>query len=1013
MRPWIPIVLSLALGCGPGELTEPDNDWTPNDDGDLDGDGLSNLEEAQVGTDPKDSDSDDDGLSDGREVNELGTNPLSDDTDGDGITDDLEADRLCTDPLLPDTDGDDLGDQREVNGDTDPCDEDSDDDGLNDGEEIETYLTEPNNPDTDGDGLLDGEEINTWKTDPKNTDSDRDGLLDGDEADSLCTDPANADTDGDTLEDGSESEANPYVTDPCKADTDGDTLLDNEEIEIYDTNPELTDSDNDNIDDNVEVDSCTSPILQDTDEDGLNDGVELTPEIDTDPCKLDTDEDGLNDGDEVLTWQTDPNKTDTDGDTLTDGDEVNTHKTNPAKADTDGDLLNDFDELFKWDTNPNNDDSDGEGLNDYDEVITHKTNPRERDTDDDRLDDKDEVDRGLDPNKQDTDGDRLLDGDEVLDYGTKADNQDSDGDGLTDGEEILDFVPPLQPLNPDFDNDGLNDGDEVNVHFTDVRDPDTDDDQLNDGYEVNTDASVGNIYVTDPKKRDTDDGGTIDGQEVLVDSTDPLDGADDVCKLVNVDVTDPTYTPPAPNFDPAWIGVSVEYVNGTNGVTDLIEDLNNDGVRDANEEASAKLTITLLGPEFDTASGCTVEYDMDFNHVTTVDASTWTSNGGTLFEAFTVTPVGGITDCPSLDSTVYGNADIREVLDDIAYGVAIGELGDWANLLETQLPQDGEDWATDYEPFVYGLFVSYDDATANFRGWGYNHDAFCSEVELDAAGERVPQNTVATAPLQDGLRSTTLRFVDPFSEITGIECDLADVTTGVTNWAPDAAAATYAGKTALSMRIAIDAAVTPGGEITDYYWDSDDDGTPEEFGGTLEFQLFEDDPATGDAVYQCSVFYDISDATPIDDPNNTLIIADINGNQAGPLINAWEFTLGDDAESDCEKVPVPDFGTDNIVTYWSGQTMRYGIGFLGDLANQGPTVYGADWDLVQPQVHAEYFTLPYYPTDGVMFEISYGISQNVNDCMVLDPGLTLVPPSGIAGTSSLLGSDAGYSLILF
>ena len=41
---------------------------------DVDGDGLSNFEEAELGTDPLDIDSDDDGFTDGSEV-EVGTDP--------------------------------------------------------------------------------------------------------------------------------------------------------------------------------------------------------------------------------------------------------------------------------------------------------------------------------------------------------------------------------------------------------------------------------------------------------------------------------------------------------------------------------------------------------------------------------------------------------------------------------------------------------------------------------------------------------------------------------------------------------------------------------------------------------------------------------------------------------------------------------------------------------------------------------------------------------------------------
>ena len=63
---------------------------------DSDGDGLSDDEELQLGTNPYNSDTDGDGLSDFYEVNN-GTNPLLYDTDGDGYSDGYEVD-AGTDP---------------------------------------------------------------------------------------------------------------------------------------------------------------------------------------------------------------------------------------------------------------------------------------------------------------------------------------------------------------------------------------------------------------------------------------------------------------------------------------------------------------------------------------------------------------------------------------------------------------------------------------------------------------------------------------------------------------------------------------------------------------------------------------------------------------------------------------------------------------------------------------------------------------------------------------------------
>lgn len=102
---------------------------------DSDGDGVTDVEEALMGTDPNVADSDDDGIDDGDEI-ALGTDPLNLDTDGDGLYDGGEL-VYGADPLNPDSDGD----------------------GLLDGDEVYVYGTDPTLVDTDGDGIDDFTEV--------------------------------------------------------------------------------------------------------------------------------------------------------------------------------------------------------------------------------------------------------------------------------------------------------------------------------------------------------------------------------------------------------------------------------------------------------------------------------------------------------------------------------------------------------------------------------------------------------------------------------------------------------------------------------------------------------------------------------------------------------------------------------------------------------------------------------------------------------------------------------------
>ncbi len=126
---------------------------------DTDGDGLNDIEEAELGTDPNDPDTDGDGLTDGDEVGAqsdgYGTDPTLFDTDDDGASDGDEI-AAGTDPTDPNS----------VPGDDEPApDTDIDSDGLTDGEEILEYDTDALKVDTDFDGYNDGVEIEAG-TDP-------------------------------------------------------------------------------------------------------------------------------------------------------------------------------------------------------------------------------------------------------------------------------------------------------------------------------------------------------------------------------------------------------------------------------------------------------------------------------------------------------------------------------------------------------------------------------------------------------------------------------------------------------------------------------------------------------------------------------------------------------------------------------------------------------------------------------------------------------------------------------
>jgi transglutaminase-like putative cysteine protease len=557
-------------GDGPGEADplNPDTDggglpdgtenWIgnnpldPADDtktGDTDNDGLSDIQEAILGTNITDFDTDDDGLLDGAEVYEHLTDPNNPDSDSDGISDGEElhlgADGYITNPLDSDTDNDSLEDGMEIDElGTDPTNIDTDDDGLNDGFEIYNDFnltkeglqnTDPLNPDTDDGGVYDGTEYYNG-LDPTNStddillrDTDNDMLTDEKELE-LGTNVTNPDTDGDNLMDG--KEVLTHDTNPLDKDSDDDGLFDGEEVvtgaDGYVTDPNNNDTDSDSLNDSYEVSiSMTNPTKSDTDDDSLSDALEIdgTDGIATNPNKWDTDSDLLPDG-----WR------DTNGNGIIDLGEYEDRnlngrletgswnggdgpgETDPTKADTDGGGALDSDEIFAQvshnplDSTDDADiiDTDRDGLTDLEEdknsngvVDPGETDPKKADTDDDGIGDKEELIPGSDG------------------YITDPLNPDSDNDTIFDGEEVKPGNDGYitNPLNNDTDNDTLTDPSEIFIHDTDPTKNDTDGDGLLDNIEVGKggrSSTIGSYSArasggTDPSDSDSDDDGLPDG----------------------------------------------------------------------------------------------------------------------------------------------------------------------------------------------------------------------------------------------------------------------------------------------------------------------------------------------------------------------------------------------------------------------------------------------------------------------------------------------------------------------
>ena len=523
---------------------------------DSDQDGLTDGAEVNVhGTQPLDADTDDDGVSDGFEVAN-GLDPLdpSDggtDDDGDGLSN-VEEGNLGTDPTKPDTDGDGLTDSAEVRTHTtNPLVRDTDGDGLTDGEEVNVHHTQPKVADTDRGGQTDGNEVGEG-TNPLFADDDSfpipltyqlidaggfrwtlqqdgasfSGSSSGSFGPALQLEVDGADfpsfTSAALMRDERTLAFGPWTTggglevrrkvfvpsgdafvryleilrNPTTAAVTAAVVL---RHEVDGQSLVMASSDGDRwataADDWVVLDdsqAAVNPPVAFVHADSLEPlrpsavqklGQQMIVRFDvTVPA-----------GQRVILLHFGAQRTTRE----------QAAAAAAALADLQGvaeagltsaerrEIRNFFARL----------DTDDDKLADEEET-TLGTNPADADSDDDGFADGFEVANGMDPKvandpAADSDGDGVSDGQE-RDRGTDLRAADTDGDGLTDGVEI---AAGTDPLRADTDGDGLGDGAEIDTHGT------------------------------DPRLSDSDGGGRGDGAEVQFDGTDPRDPADEELPL--------------------------------------------------------------------------------------------------------------------------------------------------------------------------------------------------------------------------------------------------------------------------------------------------------------------------------------------------------------------------------------------------------------------------------------------------------------------------------------------------
>ena len=570
-------------GCGNNSDPDDDNDGMPDifesffslnvlvDDaaGDADGDGVSNLEEYTLGTNPtvinSDTiDTDGDGVLDVTDnclsIVNVDQADLDSDSIGDLCDDDKDGDNVTNaSDAFPedvnesaDLDGDDIGDN---------ADTDDDDDGMTDAFEV-LYEFDPRDSsdasgDPDSDGLTNSEEF-TLQTNPlvhnnpqDTTDSDADGAFDF--ADN-CPSVANADQ-ADLDSDG--------VGDVCDTDRDNDNVL-NDADAYPDDASETADFDGDDIGDNADTDD---------DNDGMSDAFELAYSLnpyDASDKDADSDSDGLSNLQEF------------------------TAGTNPQVVNTD------------------TIDTDVDGVVDVSDNCVNNANLDQSDIDSDSIGDVCDTDR---------DGDNVLNAADVYpDDASESSNNDGDSlgdnadidddnDGMSDAFEGLYGLDPLDASDKDLDpdSDGLTNLQEFglgsNPTISNTVTSTTDSDSDGEFDQVDNCPSVANSDQAD-----------LDGDSV----GDACDNDRDNDSVPNSSDLFPDDNSESYDFDVDGVGDNTDTDDDNDGMTDEFEILYNlnplnaaDATGDSDSDGVSNLQEFTDGTNPNIVNGSTIDTDDD------------------------------------------------------------------------------------------------------------------------------------------------------------------------------------------------------------------------------------------------------------------------------------------------------------------------------------------------------------------------------------------------------------------
>jgi hypothetical protein len=300
-----------------------------------------------------------------------------------------------------------------------------------------------------------------------------------------------------------------------------------------------------------------------------------------------------------------------------------------------------------------------------------------------------------------------------------CDGQDNDCDGAIDPEDAVDAATWCA----DLDVDGLGDPETC---ITSCGEP--------MGYVDNAedcDDGDHNLGAAGPSNPDAC--GSCDVQCTAEQSCDAGECVDE-CTFPDVEL-DTGSSGKGAQFAPAYFGMELF------GVTEegWLYDTTIDG-----EDTSAYVQFVWYDDLFNVI--CTTAYD-----ASGATPSTWaTDSGGIVWSGWEFSFGDPLDDCPPLDPAALGVSTTDEFVQAFQWGLGVGSMTSaFQDELQAAVEESGGDWATDWEPNVAGLYVTFDGTLAYELGYSLRYDASCGDLVVDAEGNATVLPKQSGAPLSE------------------------------------------------------------------------------------------------------------------------------------------------------------------------------------------------------------------------------------------------------------------------